>query len=87
MKSIWKFPLGQSTHPILTMPEGAEILSVQAQRDEPQLWALVDPDAPKVKRQFHVYGTGWDVEQENLRFISTVQMHRGTFIFHVFEEI
>lgn len=87
MKSIWKFSLGESTHPILTMPVGAEILSVQTQRDEPQLWALVDPDAPKAKRQFHVYGTGWDVEQENLRFIGTVQMRGGAFVFHVFEEI
>lgn len=87
MKSVWKFSLGESTHPILTMPKGAEILSVQVQRDEPQLWALVDPNAPKVKRQFHVYGTGWDVEQDNLRFIDTVQMRGGTFIFHIFEEI
>jgi hypothetical protein len=81
MKSIWKFPLGDSTHPTLTMPVGAEILSVQVQHGKPQLWALVDPDAPKEVRSFYVYGTGWDVEQNTLRFIGTVQMQGGVVRF------
>jgi hypothetical protein len=87
--TIWKFPVSITDHFDLMMPVGSQILSVQTQGVQgPQLWALVDPDAPKVSRGFRVIGTGnpIDDEPERLKFIDTFQLHNLGLVFHVFEK-
>jgi hypothetical protein len=42
-KVTWKYVIGSEP---VSMPKGAEILSVQEQRDEICVWALVDPSRP-----------------------------------------
>ena len=81
MKTIWKFPVMSD---VIEMPEGAEILSVQTQHDQPCLWALVDPDAPMERRTFNVVGTGIPFEGDG-QFLGTFQLLGGGFIGHVFE--
>jgi len=49
-KVIWKYPVSPQFD--VELPEDAEVLSVQAQDGKPQMWVLLDPDAPKVKRTF-----------------------------------
>jgi hypothetical protein len=83
MKMIWKWTLTQAT--TIDMPQGAQVLDVQVQHGEPQLWALVDPNAPKVKREFNVYGTGHDLPHNPGTYVGTFQMQGGAFVFHVFE--
>lgn len=88
MKQIWKFLLGGSTT-ILLLPEDAQILTVQMQRDFPCLWALVTPDLlnGRKHRTFVVYGTGHNIlNSEYLKYIGTYQMHEGALVFHVFED-
>jgi hypothetical protein len=88
LKTIWKFPVGAKTTVELLMPRGAQILSGETQNDEPYIWALVDPNAPRETRTFRVFGTGWDVdESEKLQFICTYKLQGGFFIFHLFEVI
>jgi hypothetical protein len=84
VKAIWKFTLGG---PLTTveMPEGARILSVQMQAHEPQIWALVDPDAPKVKRTFKSLPTGHVSDADHENYIGTVLMSGGALVFHIFE--
>lgn len=84
-KSVWKFELAGGIDKI-EMPRGAQILCVQAQRDSPQLWALVDPNAPKVTRVFRTYGTGWDFDATGLSYVGTFQLGGGSLVFHVFEQ-
>jgi len=84
MKTIWKFEL--PIEGTIEMPIGAEILGVQVQRDEPRLWAMVDPSAPKEKRQFKIYGTGHTMPDNPGKYVGTFQIAEGTFIFHVFEK-
>ena len=95
--SIWKFELNigggasgvdrQSVHSV-RMPTGAEVLSVQTQRETPCIWALVNPDAPPENRRFEVYGTGQPINLSRpLKPLGTVQMMGGYLIFHVFEVI
>jgi hypothetical protein len=84
---IWKFPLQLTDRQEIEMPEGAVILSVQVQRSQVCLWALVEPGASKVKRQFRIHGTGHDVpDVDKLDFIGTIQNNGGDLVFHVFEE-
>ncbi len=83
-KTIWKFPVdvGRCT---LLMPTGAEILSVQVQRGEAQMWALVDANKPSEAREFAAYGTGHPMPSDPGKFIDTFQVAGGDLIFHLFE--
>lgn len=82
--SVWKWPLviGPQT---IEMPQGAQILTVQMQNGEPQLWALCDPDAPKENRHIAIYGTGHQVKKNPGVYIETFQMLSGKLVFHAFE--
>ena len=86
MFTIWKYPLSPREVQDLSMPDGAEILTVQTQKEQVCLWAKVDPQAPKVIRTFGVFGTGWEiVTTASMRYIGTVQLEDGDFVYHVFE--
>lgn len=86
---VYKYPirLGIFTH---EMPEGAEFLSVQVQRGEPQMWWRVDPFAPKQRRDFRVFGPGHEIDDSapsgRFRYLGTFQLDDGLFIGHLFQE-
>ncbi len=87
---IWKYQLKNEARQVVMMPSGAEILSVQQQRGDLQLWAMVDPDLPKQKRVFEIFGTGTtmpDLSSEGRvrRHLATVQVCQGMLVWHVFE--
>ncbi len=42
MKRVYKYPLRVNDRQIVKLPKGAEILSVQIQRGDICLWALID---------------------------------------------
>jgi hypothetical protein len=89
---IWKYPVqpGEFVH---EMPEGAAILTVQAQGPNrqfnepvPMMWALVDPSRPRRPRRFVTFATGESIpDTDELRYIATFQLRDGELIFHVFE--
>ena len=83
--TIWKFPLLQDVNDI-EMPKGAKILDVHEQRDNPCIWTLVDPEAPKVKRHFRVIGTGLDFDPTGMEYIGTAHDILGWMVLHVFEK-
>ena len=84
MKTIWKFTIELTSEQKVLMPRGAEILTVQIQRDFLSLWARVDPKAEAEERSILVRGTGHEV-QDHAKYIGTVQVLDGQFIWHVFE--
>lgn len=69
----------------LHLPEGARVLTIQMQHDQPQLWALVDPHAELVPREFLAIGSGHQIEEELLTYIGTFQQDGGAFVWHLFE--
>lgn len=83
MKTIWKFTTHVDDTVHVPAPQGASWLHVE--REGPAtltLWAVVDPDAPPVRHQLHVRGTGHPLGE--------VGPHIGTvldppFVWHVFE--
>ena len=84
---VWKFELDFGTNSIY-MPAGAKVLHANEQNGVPHIWALVDPDEPKVAtRLFVVLGTGHKTSfhQDDLKYISTLFTEDHTFVFHVFE--
>lgn len=74
---------------ILPMQNGAEILSVGAQRDTIAVWYRCDATAPMVDRRFVIRLTG-DVAPpaHKSKHIGTVIFgSNGDFIVHVFEKM
>lgn len=82
---IFKYTLDVADTQQIEMPQGAKILSCQAQNNEPQLWVLVDDSAPIEARTFTMYGTGHPIENDPGRYVGTYQLHDGALVFHVFE--
>lgn len=90
MKSIWKYELKITDEQNVSMKEGAEILSVDVQRETICLWAIVNPSAKAVDRTFRVFGTGHPIHDtmlESSLFLGTVQLRGGSLVFHVFEDL
>lgn len=83
---VFKYPIPILDEFTLALPNGAELLSVQAQAGEPMLWALVDETAPPKTRSFILRGTGHAIAPTDIpRYVGTFQLHGGNFIGHVFE--
>jgi hypothetical protein len=83
MKTIWKWTLQPET--TIAVPRGAEILTVQAQHNEPQIWMLVDPNAETEERTFQIHGTGHDIPDAPGKYIGTFQLRGGALVLHAFE--
>ena len=82
---VFKYPIPMKDRFDLALPTGAQVLTVQTQRGEPHLWALVHPGLPPETRSFHLYGTGHPVDHAPLRYVGTFQLEDGRLVFHVFE--
>lgn len=80
-KVIWKYRVSPRFD--MELPEDAQVLSVQAQGKEAQMWVLLDPDAPKVKRTFLAVQTGERFNATYTRYIGTFQL--DWLVFHLFE--
>jgi hypothetical protein len=85
-RAVWKFALGgQMTR--IEMDPNAVLLGARVQQsvfgEGLMLWALVDPDAPKVERRFVVAPTGASVLGE-VAYVSSLEMSGGVML-HVFE--
>lgn len=85
---IWKFELQITDLQEVTMPDGAELLSVANQNGSLCLWAMVDPDPYKEKRHryIEIIGTGNPILVDvaiDRKFIGTAVV--SPFVWHVFE--
>lgn len=90
-KVIYKYEIFPDDIVTLDLPFGAEILTVQTQKDKVCLWALVSPDLSVVKRYFRLAGTGHEIDYSNSNikheYINTFQLSNGNLVFHLFEII
>jgi hypothetical protein len=86
MSMIWKYVLNHGITE-LSMPAGAKILTAEVQYNAICLWARIDPESPRIPRQFILFGTGHPitVPDNRLEYVNTIQMDDGSFIGHVFE--
>ena len=90
VKSIFKFNLETTDSQTVLMPKGAEILTIQNQHEDAELWALVDPNAPLEERIIEIFGTGHPVHCDmgvERKYIATYQLSGGNYIFHAFERL
>lgn len=85
MRTIWKYEIPLRQDITLEMPQGAKILSVQTQGDQPVLWAEVVNTKPMETRYFVLVGTGKHVPTYASKFLGTLQFEGGTYVFHLYE--
>lgn len=85
MRTIFKYQFCIDDTIRVVMPMQSKVLSIQVQRGEPTMWALVETDLPKVTREFRVRGTGHEIGDDCGPFIGTFQLHDGALVFHLFE--
>ena len=87
MKRVFKYLLDVTDLQDVRLPQGAKILTAQMQGDQLCLWALVDQDALHLTewRRIRIAGTGHEIEADSIKYISTVQLHGGALVYHIFE--
>jgi hypothetical protein len=84
VRTIWKYEIPVADEFGVAMQQDAQILCVQVQHGHPCIWAIVDPEAPRVERRLAVRGTGHPLGDVGL-YIGTFQVHSGSLVFHLFE--
>lgn len=86
MKVIYKYKVpGSNTKFTMTLPVGAEVLTVQKQGLDINMWVLQIAGPAKLEeRNFRVIGTGHPFD-ENLKYVGTVQELEGALVWHYFE--
>lgn len=87
MTRIYKYPIPIEDRFSLSLPQGARVLCVQTQNNQPQVWVRVDPHALTERRDFFLRGTGHPCgpEIDAARYVGTFQLEGGALVFHLFE--
>lgn len=83
MKVVYKYEIG--VHCRIGIPVGAEILTVQSQNNSVVMWAKVDTDYDLEIREFKIYGTGHEIDENATCYIGTTTVNGGAIVLHVFE--
>lgn len=79
---VYKYPIGLGTNSIETF-KGAEVLSCGFDPNGTIcIWVKVDPTAPAANIIVDCIGTGWDMPDDEAKFIGTFV--DGPYIWHVF---
>lgn len=90
MKTIHKYEIRVSDMQKIELPVNAEILTVQVQKSNPYIWAIIDDNSPMVERVFEIFGTGILIDDEieiYRKYIGTFQLESGSLVLHLFERL
>lgn len=80
---IWKYPFEIADRFVLQLPQGARVLSVELQDEQPCLWAMVNAESTEELRRFALVGTGHLLPNGISTYIATFQ--QPPFVWHLFE--
>ena len=89
MKQIFKYDVLIKDKFNVSIPKGAEFLSVQVQHDKPVMWFLLESTIEYETRRFLVIGTGrcfhYLHDHESCKYLGTFQLLCDEFVGHLFE--
>ena len=86
-RTICQYALPPGIKRRLSMPKGAIPLTVQVQAGTPCLWALVNPDAPRVAYETYTVATGEPLISDICvpkHYLGSFQFTEGGLVFHCF---
>lgn len=87
-RTVWRFALPITDRHALSMPGFPAILHVAPSRlapNELDLWAVVEPGAPRQDHEILVVGTGNPLPADAGRHVGSCITHGGDAVWHVFE--
>lgn len=93
-RTIWKYQIKIEDTIVLSLPVGAEVLSIGVQHGEFCAWAAVTPGSEIEDRTIYVRGTGHPMGRAaGCRFIGTIilaggspgSLARESLVFHFFD--
>ena len=88
MKTIHKYELNDLTDSMhIETHHVDQWLSVDVQRGQPVVWAVVDTAKLKQVRTIYIRGTGHPMTGEEGHFLGTLLLEGGSLVFHVFLNI
>jgi len=94
IRRVLKYELDITDKQTIEMPEGADILAIQEQKDKLVMWAIAYDGMDVESRTFYVVGTGNPMPEPGredwfttLAYCATVQTRGGKFVWHVFTEM
>lgn len=83
MKTIYKYPLEITDEQTVQIPEGADLLAINA---DPNgilcAWALVETENKPVDYTFVIFGTGHKIERKDISYFDSCI--EGAFVWHIF---
>lgn len=85
---VWKFSVPIADTSTVMIPRGAELIhfATQDPDDTPYVWAICNPNAPKVRRQFRLAGTGHPLlVSRSAKYIGTIHVQDRKLVFHLFD--
>lgn len=84
--TIWKETLQMTNVQDVSLPVGAEILSVAVQGETIAVWFRCSPyEIIREKRTFVICGTGHSTpDPQSAKYLGTVLMQGGMYVWHVF---
>lgn len=71
---------------LISVDEGATLLSIQTQNNIAVMWFQIDTSKPLVLRTFTVKLTGFEFDGTNLIYCGTFQLDNGEFVGHLYEK-
>ena len=86
MITVHKIPVVLNDTFTWDLPEGAQFLSLQLQRGQPQMWFRVDTRNALRRQVFAVVGTGKEIplSMGHAPFLGTFQLENDQLVLHVF---
>lgn len=90
MRTIYKYEVPVEDRFTLSMPFGADVLTVQVDQktDKPCIWVTVETFNSNEERVFKFVGTGHPfIEEAGQSYVGTIQLMNGGFVGHLFEII
>ncbi len=81
-KTVVKFPLAVAPETRLEIPDGAQVLAVAWHDRIPCLWALVDPEKPRVARTIKRCQEGHSVDDAGA-YVGMITL--GSYVYHFFD--
>lgn len=86
-KKVYKYEIPAEDTFTMGLPAGSQVLTIQMQHGKPYIWVLLNDQDEWEERRFRLAGTGHIIDEENLDYVGTFQMHGGNLGFHLFEII
>jgi hypothetical protein len=90
MFTIYRYSIPIKDNFEIELPEGAAPLAFQVREGTDHglnLWAMVDPDRPRVSVKFRIVGTGQPLTDTfEWKYLGTAQSGGGRFVWHLFVE-